>query len=157
MKSRIRLGRDSLNPYNFFGRFHGFSCIRSVYEVNGVLSFSDGDFDLPVWILDLPWWLILRSKLLHLKILSPLLQGYIVLLLKKYKKGEYMDSNQSKRGGSAKSPCQTPRSTDKSNRDLRTFDSNSNPVSKNEKEKGVNIQVIVRCRYIFENSFLAGR
>lgn len=61
-----------------------------------------------------------------------------------------MDSNQSKKGGSAKSPCQTPRSTDKSNRDLRSADSNSNsnPFSKNEKEKGVNIQVIVRCRYI---------
>ncbi|EOA26502.1 hypothetical protein CARUB_v10022551mg [Capsella rubella] len=59
-----------------------------------------------------------------------------------------MDSNNSKRVSSAKSPCQTPRSTEKSNRDFRVVDSNSNsnPVSKNEKEKGVNIQVIVRCR-----------
>lgn len=63
-----------------------------------------------------------------------------------------MDSNNSKKGSSVKSPCQTPRSTEKSNRDFRVVDSNSNsnsnPVSKNEKEKGVNIQVIVRCRYI---------
>lgn len=68
-----------------------------------------------------------------------------------------MDSNNSKRGSSTKSPCQTPRSTDKSNRDLRLAESNananSNPVSKNEKEKGVNIQVIVRCRYILRIPF----
>jgi kinesin family protein 11 len=58
-----------------------------------------------------------------------------------------MDSNNSKKGSSVKSPCQTPRSTEKSNRDFRVdSNSNSNPVSKNEKEKGVNIQVIVRCR-----------
>jgi len=61
-----------------------------------------------------------------------------------------MDSNNSKKGSSVKSPCQTPRSTEKSNRDFRVdSNSNSNPVSKNEKEKGVNIQVIVRCRYIW--------
>lgn len=47
-----------------------------------------------------------------------------------------------------KSPCQTPRSTDKSNRDLRSADGNSNSFNKSEKEKGVNIQVIVRCRCV---------
>ncbi|WZY89935.1 hypothetical protein YC2023_046670 [Brassica napus] len=59
-----------------------------------------------------------------------------------------MDANNAKRGGggSVKSPCQTPRSTDKSNRDLRSADGNSNSFNKSEKEKGVNIQVIVRCR-----------
>ncbi|KAJ4903174.1 P-loop containing nucleoside triphosphate hydrolases superfamily protein [Raphanus sativus] len=60
-----------------------------------------------------------------------------------------MDANNAKRGGgggSVKSPCQTPRSTDKSNRDLRSADLNSNSFNKSEKEKGVNIQVIVRCR-----------
>ncbi|KAJ8440238.1 hypothetical protein Cgig2_024003 [Carnegiea gigantea] len=46
-------------------------------------------------------------------------------------------------GGEVKSPVQTPRSTDKSTRDLRPENSNS---SKHEREKGVNIQVIVRCR-----------
>lgn len=46
-------------------------------------------------------------------------------------------------GGEVKSPVQTPRSTDKSSRDLRLENSNS---SKHEREKGVNIQVIVRCR-----------
>lgn len=62
-----------------------------------------------------------------------------------------MDANNAKRGGgggSVKSPCQTPRSTDKSNRDLRSADLNSNSFNKSEKEKGVNIQVIVRCRYV---------
>ncbi|XP_010542610.1 PREDICTED: kinesin-like protein KIN-5A [Tarenaya hassleriana] len=57
-----------------------------------------------------------------------------------------MDSNQQKKGASSRSPCNTPRSTDKSTRDLRTADLNSNSSSKNDKDKGVNIQVIVRCR-----------
>jgi len=48
-------------------------------------------------------------------------------------------------GGEVKSPVQTPRSTDKSTRDLRPENSNS---SKHEREKGVNIQVIVRCRLV---------
>lgn len=70
-----------------------------------------------------------------------------------------MDANNGKRGGgSVKSPCQTPRSTDKSNRDLRSADGNSNSFNKSEKEKGVNIQVIVRCRYVVSNyPFLKGR
>ena len=42
------------------------------------------------------------------------------------------------------SPAQTPRSSDKTARDLRSADSNS--MSKHEKEKGVNVQVLVRCR-----------
>lgn len=41
------------------------------------------------------------------------------------------------------SPARTPRSMDKSTRDLRPDTSNS---SKNDREKGVNVQVIVRCR-----------
>ncbi|KAJ6764190.1 hypothetical protein OIU74_023131 [Salix koriyanagi] len=40
----------------------------------------------------------------------------------------------------------TPLSTDKSARDLRSGDFNSNSSSKHDKEKGVNVQVIVRCR-----------
>lgn len=45
---------------------------------------------------------------------------------------------------SAVSPTHTPRSTDKSTRDLRSGgDSNSN---KTDRDKGVNVQVLVRCR-----------
>ncbi|KAJ8768800.1 hypothetical protein K2173_023704 [Erythroxylum novogranatense] len=56
-----------------------------------------------------------------------------------------MDSSQSRRGGLVSiSPSQTPRSSDKSSRDLRSGDSNSS--TKNDKDKGVNVQVIVRCR-----------
>ncbi|KAL2899206.1 Kinesin-like protein KIN-5D [Bienertia sinuspersici] len=46
------------------------------------------------------------------------------------------------------SPARTPKSMDKSTRDLRPDTSNS---SKNEKEKGVNVQVIVRCRPLNED------
>lgn len=55
-----------------------------------------------------------------------------------------MDSAQRRGGLVSLSPAQTPRSTDKSSRDLRSADSNSS--SKNDREKGVNVQVIVRCR-----------
>lgn len=58
-----------------------------------------------------------------------------------------MDSTQSqqRRGGLVSlSPAQTPRSSDKAARDLRSGDSNSS--TKNDKEKGVNVQVLVRCR-----------
>ncbi|KAL5581127.1 hypothetical protein UlMin_013569 [Ulmus minor] len=59
-----------------------------------------------------------------------------------------MDSqSQLRRGGGglvSVSPSQTPRSSDKSTRDLRSADSNS--ISKHDKEKGVNVQVLVRCR-----------
>lgn len=54
-----------------------------------------------------------------------------------------MDSNQRRGGLVSLSPSQTPRSSDKSARDLRSNDSNS---SKHDKDKGVNVQVIVRCR-----------
>lgn len=58
-----------------------------------------------------------------------------------------MDSSQSqqRRGGLVSlSPSQTPRSSDKSVRDLRSGDSNS--INRHEKDKGVNVQVLVRCR-----------
>lgn len=58
-----------------------------------------------------------------------------------------MDSvqTQQRRGGLVSlSPSQTPRSSDKVVRDLRSGDSNSS--SKHEKDKGVNVQVLVRCR-----------
>uniref|UniRef100_A0A2P2MQ40 Kinesin-like protein n=1 Tax=Rhizophora mucronata TaxID=61149 RepID=A0A2P2MQ40_RHIMU len=61
-----------------------------------------------------------------------------------------MDSSQSRRGGLVSvSPSQTPRSSDKSSRDLRSGDSNSS--SKRDKEKGVNVQVILRCRPLNED------
>ncbi|KAK1589136.1 hypothetical protein Q3G72_030853 [Acer saccharum] len=62
-----------------------------------------------------------------------------------------MDSlpSQQRRGGLVSlSPSQTPRSSDKSVRDLRSNDSNS---SKHDKDKGVNVQVIVRCRPLSED------
>lgn len=56
-----------------------------------------------------------------------------------------MDSMQQRRGGIVSlSPAQTPRSSDKSARDSRSSESNSN--TRNDKEKGVNVQVILRCR-----------
>lgn len=42
------------------------------------------------------------------------------------------------------SPSQTPRSTDKATRDLRSGDGNSG--HKHDKDKGVNVQVLLRCR-----------
>ncbi|CAN6559692.1 unnamed protein product [Malus baccata var. baccata] len=63
-----------------------------------------------------------------------------------------MDSSQSqqRRGGLVSlSPSQTPRSSDKSVRDLRSGDSNS--TNRHEKEKGVNVQVLVRCRPLSED------
>lgn len=53
---------------------------------------------------------------------------------------------QQKRGFVPLSPSQTPRSTDKPARDLRSADSNSSGYNKYDKEKGVNVQVLVRCR-----------
>ncbi|MBA0864423.1 hypothetical protein Goshw_002754 [Gossypium schwendimanii] len=58
-----------------------------------------------------------------------------------------MESSQHQRRGGgfvSLSPSQTPRSNDKPARDLRSGDSNSS--SKNDKDKGVNVQVILRCR-----------
>ncbi|KAJ6895398.1 kinesin-like protein KIN-5D [Populus alba x Populus x berolinensis] len=64
-------------------------------------------------------------------------------------------SQQRRRGGGmvspSPSPSHTPRSTDKSARDLRSGDFNSNSSSKHDKEKGVNVQVIVRCRPLNED------
>ncbi|PQQ19851.1 kinesin-like protein KIN-5D [Prunus yedoensis var. nudiflora] len=63
-----------------------------------------------------------------------------------------MDSSQSqqRRGGLVSlSPSQTPRSSDKSVRDLRSGDSNS--INRHEKDKGVNVQVLVRCRPLSED------
>ncbi|KAJ6358725.1 hypothetical protein OIU76_000450 [Salix suchowensis] len=54
-------------------------------------------------------------------------------------------------GGGMVSPSHTPLSTDKSARDLRSGDFNSNSSSKHDKEKGVNVQVIVRCRPLNED------
>ncbi|KAK2424881.1 kinesin protein KIN-5D [Trifolium repens] len=63
---------------------------------------------------------------------------------------------QQRRGGGAGglvplSPSQTPRSSDKAVRDLRSADSNSNSHNKYDKEKGVNVQVLVRCRPMNED------
>lgn len=44
------------------------------------------------------------------------------------------------------SPSQTPRSSDKAGRDLRSGEGSFN--GKQDKEKGVNVQVIVRCRLV---------
>ncbi|KAK4741843.1 hypothetical protein SAY87_025431 [Trapa incisa] len=62
-----------------------------------------------------------------------------------------MDSTQlqQRRGGLVGlSPSQTPRSSDKSVRDLRSDSSSS---SKLEKDKGVNVQVLLRCRPLNED------
>ncbi|KAG4145483.1 hypothetical protein ERO13_D05G099400v2 [Gossypium hirsutum] len=58
-----------------------------------------------------------------------------------------MESSQHQRRGGgfvSLSPSQTPRSNNKPVRDLRSSDSNSS--SKHDKDKGVNVQVILRCR-----------
>ncbi|KAF3453779.1 hypothetical protein FNV43_RR04220 [Rhamnella rubrinervis] len=63
-----------------------------------------------------------------------------------------MDSSQTqqRRGGLVSlSPSQTPRSSDKSARDLRSGDSNSS--TRHDKDKGVNVQVLVRCRPLSED------
>ncbi|WOL14877.1 kinesin-like protein KIN-5A [Canna indica] len=57
-----------------------------------------------------------------------------------------MDSSQRKGGFVPVSPSQTPRSTDKHGRDPRSIDGNGNLSGKFDKDKGVNVQVILRCR-----------
>ncbi|KAG6489133.1 hypothetical protein ZIOFF_050391 [Zingiber officinale] len=57
-----------------------------------------------------------------------------------------MDSAQRKGGFVPVSPSQTPRSTEKHGRDFRSFDGSGNLSGKFDKEKGVNVQVILRCR-----------
>ncbi|GAB2274291.1 Kinesin-like protein KIN-5D [Dionaea muscipula] len=62
---------------------------------------------------------------------------------------ESTNSQQQRKGGGTNvSPSRTPRSTEKSTRDLRSGDSNP---SKNDKDKGVNVQVILRCRPLNED------
>ncbi|XP_064973361.1 kinesin-like protein KIN-5A isoform X2 [Musa acuminata AAA Group] len=60
-----------------------------------------------------------------------------------------MDSSQRK-GMIPVSPSQTPRSTEKTGRDLRSLEGNGNPSSKFDREKGVNVQVLLRCRPLSE-------
>ncbi|XVF46438.1 hypothetical protein PTKIN_Ptkin03bG0026800 [Pterospermum kingtungense] len=62
-----------------------------------------------------------------------------------------MESSQAQRRGGlvSLSPSQTPRSSDRPARDLRSGDSNSS--SKHDKDKGVNVQVILRCRPLSED------
>nr|XP_009409541.1 PREDICTED: kinesin-like protein KIN-5A [Musa acuminata subsp. malaccensis] len=60
-----------------------------------------------------------------------------------------MDSSQRK-GMIPVSPSQTPRSTEKTGRDLRSLEGNGNLSSKFDREKGVNVQVLLRCRPLSE-------
>jgi len=72
------------------------------------------------------------------------------------KKDSSSSSQQRRRGGGMVSPSpspspslsHTPWSTDNSARDLRSGDLNFNSSSKHDKEKGVIVQVIVRCRSV---------
>ncbi|PIA38806.1 hypothetical protein AQUCO_02700183v1 [Aquilegia coerulea] len=63
-----------------------------------------------------------------------------------------MDSSQSQQqrrmGLVSLSPSQTPRSTEKNTRDLRQMEGNFN--NKHDKDKGVNVQVLLRCRPLSE-------
>ncbi|OIT02314.1 PREDICTED: kinesin-like protein KIN-5D [Nicotiana attenuata] len=68
-----------------------------------------------------------------------------------------MESSQSqqqqRRGGGGyvtRSPSQTPRSSDKAARDLRSVEGNMSGKH-HDKDKGVNVQVIVRCRPLSED------
>ncbi|KAK1394579.1 kinesin-like protein KIN-5D [Heracleum sosnowskyi] len=65
-----------------------------------------------------------------------------------------MESNTQRRGGGSLvpiSPSQTPRSTEKSMRDLRPEGGNASYKQHDNKDKGVNVQVIVRCRPLSED------
>ncbi|XP_021856268.1 kinesin-like protein KIN-5D [Spinacia oleracea] len=61
-----------------------------------------------------------------------------------------MERQESRRRGEINtvSPARTPKSMDKSTRDLRPDTTNT---SKNDREKGVNVQVILRCRPLNED------
>lgn len=61
-----------------------------------------------------------------------------------------MDGSQKKGCATPVSPCNTPRSSEKFGRDLRSADGSGHVSSKNDKEKGVNVQVILRCRPLSE-------
>ncbi|KAG8371393.1 hypothetical protein BUALT_Bualt13G0083100 [Buddleja alternifolia] len=64
-----------------------------------------------------------------------------------------MEASQRRGGGAGGmvpiSPSQTPRSTDKAGRDLRSGEGSFS--GKHDKDKGVNVQVIVRCRPLSED------
>lgn len=51
-----------------------------------------------------------------------------------------------RRGHVSRSPSQTPRSSEKVVRDLRLAEGNMS--GRHDKDKGVNVQVIVRCRLV---------
>lgn len=61
-----------------------------------------------------------------------------------------MDGAHRKGGSIPISPSQTPRSGEKFSRDLRPHDLNGNLNSKSDKDKGVNVQVLLRCRPLSE-------
>ncbi|XP_068667950.1 kinesin-like protein KIN-5D [Aristolochia californica] len=63
---------------------------------------------------------------------------------------DYSQQQQKKGALVSLSPSQTPRSSDKSARDIRSGDGNSYS-SKHDKDKGVNVQVLVRCRPLSED------
>ncbi|MED6182536.1 Kinesin-like protein KIN-5D [Stylosanthes scabra] len=63
-----------------------------------------------------------------------------------------MDGQQRKGGGLVSISPSTPRSSDKAVRDLRSADSNSTTYNnKHDKDKGVNVQVLLRCRPLNED------
>ncbi|CAA6654842.1 unnamed protein product [Spirodela intermedia] len=62
-----------------------------------------------------------------------------------------MDSAQRKGNLVSVSPSQTPRSSDKSSRDPRSNDGNGLSNNRHDKDKGVNVQVILRCRPLSED------
>ncbi|KAH1233061.1 Kinesin-like protein KIN-5D [Glycine max] len=67
--------------------------------------------------------------------------------------GTAMEPAQRRLGGGmvSLSPSQTPRSSDRPMLDLGSADSNSNSHNKYDKDKGVNVQVLVRCRPLSED------
>ncbi|WOG87544.1 hypothetical protein DCAR_0206772 [Daucus carota subsp. sativus] len=69
-----------------------------------------------------------------------------------------MESNGSRRGGGSFvsiSPSQTPKSSEKAIRDLRSEGGNASFKHDSRGEKGVNVQVIVRCRPLSEDEIKA--
>ncbi|PKA49035.1 125 kDa kinesin-related protein [Apostasia shenzhenica] len=62
-----------------------------------------------------------------------------------------MDSSQKKGGGMPSSPSHTPRSSEKFGRENRSADGSGHLSGKNDKDKGVNVQVILRCRPLSED------
>ncbi|XP_058109930.1 kinesin-like protein KIN-5D [Magnolia sinica] len=63
---------------------------------------------------------------------------------------DYSQLQQQKKGMVSLSPSQTPRSSDKSIREMRSGDGNSNN-GRHDKDKGVNVQVLLRCRPLSED------